>query len=193
MSNFPSSIKVKKLAKTMLGEQVPKQKRGDEGNTGRYYHSVMGVGSTKGVDVDKLNLEMKTRKRGSAAPHTTGSMTYTDIINTPWKDTLFAAKRQRVHEAIHDDTFTGKNEIVHESIIDMTKPEIQNLLERDYEIARAMLKNAGSTATGTIVGGEFGILEHKGSNSWAHRIPNSGYKKIKRIAASMFDKLFEFE
>ena len=184
--------KIKKLNKTLVGTSVPKQQRGNEGNTGRYYHQQMGVSNAKGADIKKLDLELKTRKRGSKAPHTTGTMVYDDIISTPWNQTTFAQKRQRIQEAIHDDTFAVENEIVSEKIYDLTKPEIQDLLEHDYEIARAELDNLGPNATGTIRGGQFGILEHKGGNTWAHRIPDSGYQKLKNLASSTVDDLFDW-
>jgi hypothetical protein len=192
MSNLPKNIRVTGLKKSFVGTSVPKQEKGNEGNTGRYYHDMMGVSKAKGVDIEKLDMEVKTRKRGSKSPHTTGTMTYDDIIASPWEDTIFAEKRQRVFEATHDDTFSS-NKIVGETVIDMTKPDIQDLLKRDYEIARAKLAARGPGSTGTIVGGEFGILELRSGNTWAHRIPDSGYRKIKSMAASTFDKLFEYK
>lgn len=193
MNNLPSNIRVTKLNKSFVGVRVPNQKRGDEGNTGRYYHDMLKVSKDKGANIKILDLEVTTRKQGSKAPYTTGTMTYNDIISSDWEHTTFSEKRQRVHEATHDDTFTVHNEIVDETIIDMTKKEIQELLKRDYEVAKAKLIKLGPVATGTIMGGKFGFLEHRGGNTWAHRIPHSGFKKIKAMATSNFNDLFGFE
>lgn len=189
MKTLPKNIKIVKVKTNLTGTVVPKQKRGNEGNTGRHIHGILGIGGHKGPDIPKIPVEVKTRKKSSKAPHTVGTMTTDDILKSPWEDTNFASKCQHVQELIHDDTFSVNNEVTSEKLYDFTKPSIQDLLKRDYEKCRSILA-ANPNATGTIVGGPYGILEHKGGNTWAHRIPDSGYKKLQGMATSVFDDFF---
>ncbi len=189
---IPKNIKIKKLKTSVVGKKVPKQQKGNEGNVGRHLHEEMGA-SKHGVDSPILDMDLKTRKRSSKAPHTTGTMTFDDIMNTEWENTTFAQKLQNRCHVVHDDTFSEDNEVVSQEIFDFRGQDIQDLLKRDFDIAKAKLKASGKGTTGTIVGGEFGMFEHRGGNTYAHRITDSGMKKLEGMAKSTYNDLFKFE
>ena len=79
---------------------------------------------------------------------------------------------------------------VDEKIFDFRKQEIQDLLKRDFDIAVQRLVALGKAATGTIKGGPYCLLEHKGGNIWAHRIYDSSMKKLQGMSKSLYKALF---
>lgn len=192
MKAIAKNIKVKDLKTQTVGITVPKQEKGNEGNVGRYLHNQLGA-SKHGVDSPVLEMDLKTRKKGSKAPHTTGTMTYDDIMNSSWEDTSFHDKWQNRCHVEHDATFSKTNEVVSQEIFDFRPQEIQDLLKRDFEIAKSKLAQDGKGATGTFVGGDYGILEHRGGNTYAHRITDAGFKKLQGMSRSVVNDLFKFE
>jgi hypothetical protein len=141
--------------------------------------------------------EIKTRKASTRANHTVGTMTYDDIINTPWDQTSFKEKLQTQYRVtITKDEWTGEVYAT-DKMVDFSDKSIQNKLANAYEQNRAALKAQGKIQVGQTItaGGQFGYLEHKpGKNgtgkSYAMRIPDSGMKKLIKEASSPYNKLF---
>ena len=148
--------------------------------------------------IDLPGIEVKSRKSSTDAMHTVGTMTYDDIVATPWDQTSFKKKLQTQYRVtINKDEFEGDVSATGK-VVDFSNPEIQKELEDAYEKCRAELIAQGQIYIGQTItaGGQYGKLEHKpGPNgtgkSYALRIPNSGMKKLLTIANSTFNTLFE--
>lgn len=148
--------------------------------------------------IDLPGIEVKSRKSSTDAMHTVGTMTYDDILVTPWDQTPFKKKLQTQYRVtINKEEYTGGVSATGK-VVDFSDPEIQKELEDAYEKCRAELIAQGQIYIGQTItaGGQYGKLEHKpGPNgtgkSYALRIPNSGMKKLLTIANSTFNTLFE--
>jgi hypothetical protein len=148
--------------------------------------------------IDLPGIEVKSRKSSTDAMHTVGTMTYDDILVTPWDQTPFKKKLQTQYRVtINKDEFEGDVSATGK-VVDFSNPEIQKELEDAYEKCRAELIAQGQIYVGQTItaGGQYGKLEHKpGPNgtgkSYALRIPNSGMKKLLTIANSTFNTFFE--
>ena len=163
-----NKIKVKKLNTGSKSLTLPRQEKGNEGNVGKWYHEKLDerypMNHGSGPDLPELNnLEVKTRNRGSKAPHTMGTMTYENIVNTPYKKSCIHDKMQVQNRMKYDNTF---NTVVSESIYDFRNPEIQSLIEDSYEQARQQLILQGGPGPGTTIGGLYGVFEWKTGNSY---------------------------
>ena len=150
------------------------------------------------VDMPDIGIEVKSRKSSTDAMHTIGTMTYDEILVTPWDKTPFKQKLQKQYRVtINKDEFEGDINATGK-VVDLSNPEIQAKLEEAYEKNRMWLIIQQRIIKGQTVtaGGQFGKLEHKPGpsgtgRSYALRIPNSGMKKLLSIANSTFDTLFE--
>lgn len=194
MSRIDKRIKVKKLNTGSENLILPEQSKYDSGNVGKWYEEQLAskgfqMNSGQGVDIPGLNLENKTRKRSSKAAHTTGTMTYDNIINTPYEQSSISKKLQQQNRMEYDNTF---NVVTNESIYDFGDIAIQQKLKEAYEHGREILREHGGPSPGTIRCGEFGMFEWKSGNTYAHRITDSGMKKMKAMAKSSANPLFEF-
>jgi hypothetical protein len=150
------------------------------------------------VDMPGIGVEVKSRKSSTGAMHTIGTMTYDDILVTPWDKTPFKQKLQKQYRVTIDkEKFTGGVSATGK-IVDLSNPKIQKELEIAYENCRAELIAQGKIIKGQTItaGGQYGKLEHKpGPNgtgkSYALRIPDSGMKKMLATANSTFSTLFD--
>jgi hypothetical protein len=194
MAQIDKRIKIKKLNTGSDTLVLPKQSKGNEGNVGKFYEKHLAdmgfsMNAGQGVDIPGLNIENKTRNRDSRAFHTVGTMTYDNIINTPYEQSTICQKLQQQNRVEYDNTF---NVVTNESVYDFRDPDIQKRLKDSYENARSILRQQGGPGPGTIVGGQYGVFEWKSGNTYAHRIPDSGMKKMKVMAKSTFNDLFQF-
>jgi hypothetical protein len=136
------------------------------------------------VDLPEFKIDNKTRKKGSKAPHTVGSMTINDIIKTEkWKDTRFYHKTQNQNQVEWDPDFL---EITNVKIVDMDIDLIQENLAEGYKDVRAQLEAQVKADIFTKeIKSKNGwvILDGWGhSNSRRMRIPNKAMEKIKNIS-----------
>jgi hypothetical protein len=136
------------------------------------------------VDLPEFKVDNKTRKKGSKAPHTVGSMTISDIIKTKkWEDTRFYHKTQNQNQVEWDPDFL---EITGVKIVDMDIDLIQENLAEGYEDVRAQLEaqvKAGTFTKGIKSKNGWVILDGWGhSNSRRMRIPHKVMEKIKSIS-----------
>jgi hypothetical protein len=195
MAQIDKRIKVKKLNTGSEKLVLPAQREGNEGNVGKFYEKHLAdrgfsMNAGQGVDIPDLNIENKTRNRASRASHTVGTMTYDNIINTPYEQSTICQKLQQQNRVEYDNTF---NVVTDESVYDFRDPDIQERLKDSYENARSILRQQGGPGPGTIVGGQYGVFEWKSGNTYAHRIPDSGMKKMKVMAKSTFNDLFQVD
>jgi hypothetical protein len=146
------------------------------------------------VDLPKLKVEQKSRKKGSNASHTVGSMTIPDIINAiNWEDTRFYHKTQNQNQITWDPDFL---EVADVKLVDMDIDVIQQNLAEGYRDVREQLQSKIKldilpkeikSKNGWVVLDGYGH-----SNSYRMRIPNTAMKKIKNISANRdtFKQLF---
>ena len=144
------------------------------------------------VDMPEYNVDNKSRKKGSTANHTVGSMTIPVIINTPrWEDTGYFPKVQNQNQITWDPDF---KEVCDVRLVDMAMPEIQGPLSDAYKDLRQQVIDGVRTKTITSSNG-WAVLDGSGHhNSYRFRITNTAMKKI-HILSAMRDslKIFDFE
>jgi hypothetical protein len=194
-------VKIKSLKVNLDNIDFVDPDKVNDGRNGKILEQEMmrqGYPIDQNGTIDLPGIEVKSRKASTDAMHTVGTMTYDDILVTPWDQTPFKKKLQTQYrvtinkeELTNDISATGK-------VVDLSHPEIQKELEDAYEKCRAELIAQGQIFKGQTItaGGQYGKLEHKPGDSgtgksYALRIPNSGMKKLLTIANSTFNTLFE--
>jgi hypothetical protein len=201
-------IMIKKLKVNLDNIDFSDPEKITDGKNGRILENAMRkqrfpIDSTAIVDLPGVNkhspgVEVKTRSKTTKACHTIGTMTYDNIINTAWDDSLFKKKLQQQYiVTISKNPLTGKIEAKGQ-MVNLTSTDIQNKFKQAYESCRSQLTSQGQIINKqTITSGQFGILEHKPTKSglgksYAMRIPHSGMKKILTEADSTFNQLFSY-
>ncbi len=90
------------------------------------------------VDIPGVGIEVKSRKSSTGAMHTIGTMTYDDILVTPWDKTPFKQKLQKQYRVtINKDEFEGDINATGK-VVDLSNPEIQAKLKEAYERNRLL-------------------------------------------------------
>jgi len=143
------------------------------------------------VDMPEYGIDNKTRKQGSTAYHTVGSMTVNDILNTPnWFDTRFHKKALNQNQVEWSETF---QEVVDVSVLDMDLPEIQEPLEGAYNNLRNKVVNGNRNKHIKSDCGWAIFDGYNHSGSYRFRITDKAMKKIKNLSKSRDtrQKLFE--
>lgn len=194
-------VKIKSLKVNLDNIDFTDPDQVNDGRNGRILEQEMmrqGYPIDQNGTIDLPGIEIKSRKSSTDAMHTIGTMTYDDIVATPWDQTPFKKKLQTQYRVtINKEELTG-NVSATGKVVDFSNPEIQKELGDAYEKCRAELIVQGQIILGQTItaGGQYGKLEHKpGPNgtgkSYALRIPNSGMKKMLKIANSTYSTLFE--
>jgi hypothetical protein len=196
-------IRVKTLKSDLSQLDFPNAKNCIDGSMGKAVEQELvrqGFKVSSGViDLPDLQLEIKTRKSSSDSPHTVGTMTHDDILNTSWKDTSFRQKLQSQFR-VTIDTKTGK---VSEQVVIHFRddPDIDRELERSYEDARIKLRIFHTLSNGNILkdytirgDDRLAFLEYKDGSSYAFRIDHRGMKRFINMAntAPVFNSLFSY-
>jgi len=195
------TVKIKSLKVNLSNIDFVDPDQVNDGTNGKILEQEMmrqGFPIDQNGTIDLPGIEVKSRKASTDAMHTVGTMTYDDIVATPWDQTPFKKKLQTQYRVtINKDEFEGDVSATGK-VVDFSNPEIQKELEDAYEKCRAELIAQGQIYVGQTItaGGQYGKLEHKpGPNgtgkSYALRIPNSGMKKMLTMANSTFNQLFE--
>lgn len=132
------------------------------------------------VDIPEYGIDNKTRKRGSKANHTVGSMTIPAIKNTPlWEDTHYYKKSQNQNQIEWDSDFLEISDV---TVLDMDIDLIQEKLKEGYEDVRKQLI-AGNYSKEIKSKNGWIVLDGYGHhNSYRMRITNNAMKKIKAIS-----------
>ena len=143
------------------------------------------------VDMPEYNADNKTRKKGSKANHTVGSMTIADILKTPnWKDTRYSCKTQNQNQIVWDPDFMKVSSV---NLLDMDIDLIQEKLEEGYTEVRDQLL-AGDRSKEIKSANGWVVLDGYGhSKSYRMRIPNTAMKKIHNISGSRDTFIKHFE
>lgn len=191
-------IKVKTIKKGIeVGTDIPF--RQSHGNVGRWVEDQLAINgytmsNGKGVDIPGLGVECKSRKVESNSPHTVGTMTVADIINTKYEDSVIFEKFQQQYRVNYSD----EGQIVlSANVYDFSDPYIQQQIREAYENGRTILSAEMADdgyAPSYIRGGDFGQFEiTESNNSYRFRIPHGAMKKIETMSkgSSVFNSLFE--
>ena len=140
------------------------------------------VDKTGEVDLPEYKVDNKTRKKGSTASYTVGSMTISDIKETEnWKDTRFYKKTLNQNQIEWDEYF---QEVTDVTILDMDLPEIQIPLGKAYDSLRQQVL-AGNTSKNIKSDCGWAVFDGYGhENSYRLRIPRKIMDKIKNLSNS---------
>ena len=190
-------VKIKSLKVDLTKVPFKDPKKVNDGTNGKILEQAMikqgfPIDRTGTVDLPSIDVEVKSRSASTKSMHTQGTMTYEDIIKTPWDQTTFKQKLQKQYQV----TIKGTNN-ANGIVEDFTDPEIQKKFETDYENCRSKLTAQGGIIKGqTISGGEYMVLEHKPGpsgtgTSYACRIRHAGMKKIWGLTNILGNPLFE--
>jgi hypothetical protein len=150
----------------------------------------------RGADYPELLSDIKSRKKGTNAAVSIGTMRIQEIIATPFKQSpLFEKLYSIVEISIDEDIFggqtVGESELIHVH-------EMAEEIERDYETCRKLYAR-GLTRPATTEEAPFGYFEKiyqegVSPDQRKFRIRSTGWSKIKTASrtAELRDKLFEF-
>jgi hypothetical protein len=149
------------------------------------------VDKTGLVDLPVLKVDNKSRKKGSHAYHTVGSMTNDDILATAdFKQTRWYHKVQNQNQITYDPDFL---EVTNVSLIDFDTPVAQQKLAEGYTDCRQQLAN-GSTAKEIKSKNGWVVFDRYGhQNSCRMRITNTAMKKIHNLSGARDQILKHFE
>jgi hypothetical protein len=167
-----------------------------DGDAGIYIDQLMvnkghAVDKNGLVDMPEYGVDNKSRKKGSHAHHTVGSMTIDNIISTPdFKNTRYYHKVQNQNQVTYDSDFLEVCDVV---LLDMDIELIQEKLAEGYNDCREQLingvrdKEIKSKNKWVVFDG---YVHH---NSYRMRITNSAMKKIHNISGvrDTYKNLFE--
>jgi len=178
--------RVKTIKKNITpGTQIPEfEKDCDAGN---WIDSIM---ASKGHHVDKNGLvdmpdygiDNKSRKKGSRAHHTVGSMTITDIIsNDDFDNTRFSKKVQNQNQVTYDPVF---REITDVRIVDMDIELIQKKLSDGYADCRKQLLSGNRDKEIKSKNGWVVFDGYVSQRSYRMRITDTAMKKIHNISST---------
>jgi hypothetical protein len=134
----------------------------------------------RGADYPDTNHEIKSRKKGTNAAMSIGTMSIPEIIATPFKSSPIYNKLNTISEVTIQDTdratVIGETELV-------KVYEMIDQLERDYETARRIFAS-GDTRPANTKEAPFGYFEEiyrrtGNPNQRKFRIRSNGWNKIK--------------
>lgn len=188
-------VKIKSLKVDLSKIEFQDPDKVNDGVNGKLLESAMieqGFKISQHDTTDLPGIEIKSRGARTNAKHTIGTMTYDDILKTPYDQTTFKQKLQVQYRVTikASDSASGH-------VVDFSDEEIQRYFREAYESCRSQLAAQGKIIEGqTIKGGQYGSLEHKpsktgNSTSYAFRVPNSGMKKQLQTE-NLLSKGFEF-
>ena len=143
------------------------------------------------VDIPDLNIDNKSRKKGSKTHHSIGSQTikkWLDYAN--FKDTDICKKLQNQNQVIYDSNF---GVITSVRLVDMDIDVTQDTLEIIYNDLRKKLVN-GDRSKSIYSDCKRGVAEcYTHSNSYKFRLTDKYMKQVQNIAGNRdtFSKYIE--
>ena len=177
-----------------IGTRIPLTASASE--VGRFVDFTMSknghkIDKTGLVDMPDYEVDNKSRKKGSQASHTVGSMTIDDITNTPnFNNTRYRHKVQNQNRVTYDSNFS---EIVDVHLLDMDIDLIQEKLAEGYNDCRNQLLQGKRSKEIKSKNGWVVFDGYGHDNSYRMRIPNTAMKKIQNISGSRdtYKRFFE--
>jgi hypothetical protein len=181
----------------LIGKILPPTFAGESGRGLEDLLESIGIPINRGSGVDCLifDFEVKSRDIDAISPQTVCTMTFNDIIATPYANSRVREKFQRQFRVK-----TKHNVIISAEMYDFSHRLIQNLIEEAYETARASL--AASQTNGAchgkwmpayVPGTKWGYLENvnTATNSYHFRISHGAMDDFEAMSHSTLSKLFE--
>lgn len=193
-------VKIINVKIPLVGMKVPKQYGGNVGQFVEDYLELnerVAIFRGRGTDIPKYNLEIKTRKEGSSAAHTVGSITVEELMCTPYAETHLREKMLRQWRIMYNDE---TNVITSSEIVDFDILFVQKWLEEAYESHRRYLRSKYIPRdhidfTEEKVIGDTGNVhfEYKYGRTYALRIGDSTMSKFLHAVKhpNKFDDVFE--
>lgn len=170
------TFNVTKLNKAIeVGTVIPLKEC--NGNIGRWVEDQLeengySINRGKGIDLQKLGVEVKTRKVNSSSGHTVGAMLPQDIVQNDWQagNNMFdkVQKQYRVKHKVNE--LTGDNIVVSAQVHDFTNDNIQTKLKEAWDHCRNVLvQNPGV---------DFDYI--RGEDKWAYlELQENGYYQFR--------------
>lgn len=138
------------------------------------------MNTLEGCDLPDLNVEVKSRTKGSDSPHTIGTVSLKTIMEHEYEDTVIYEKSQHVYRVTHVPE-TRKISVVQETrLYDFSIPECQDKLREAYNNIRQKVRS-GCTA-GYIRGSKFGYVEKQASGSYQFRVGHRAMQTLEAIS-----------
>ena len=194
------TLNVTKLKKAIeVGTVIPLKEC--NGNIGRWVEDQLedngySVNRGKGIDLQKLGIEVKTRKVDSGSGHTVGAMLPQDIVQNDWQagNNMFD-KVQRQYRVKHKvNELTGDNIVVSAQVHDFTDDTIQTKLKEAWEHCRSVLVQNPGFEFDYIRGEDmWAYLELQENGYYQFRITPKYMKEMENIANFNRTKMFFVE
>jgi hypothetical protein len=189
-------LKEVKFLKDLIGRKLPSNMFGA---AGREFENILesdyNVNINRGEGPDDLmfGVEFKTRDLDAISPQTVGTMKTSDIVKTPYKESLIFKKFQQQIRIK-----TKNNVIVEADLYDFRPKHIQEKIEEAYEYARGQLikdSHLRATLSGPDSTGYWGYFENSNNreNSQSFRINLSGMNDYETMAKSTFTQIFDYD
>jgi len=152
-------------------------------------HSVDRNGT---VDLPDIGVENKTKKRGTNAAWTQGSITIENIKSTAkLTDTRIWEKMKNQNQVTWDETV---QKVVGVEIVNMDIEEIRKLLQEGWDDVRQQVLNGNGSKNITSKNKVLVLDGYNSDTSYNIRIPNTAMNKIRSISRTKnsIDRLFEY-
>lgn len=175
--------KVTKFKNTLNTTVIPATQEFDDGFVGKVVEGILRAqglpidSANVGPDIEEFGVEIKTRRKGSNADVSIGSMTVDDMATINYHNSSIKEKLQTIRWVEHEvDQFINTNtSIVKEDLVlDFDDPVIQSELEFHYQRS---ISDIISNNEKYKINQRIGWWEKKTENSWAFRVPFSQWKK----------------
>jgi hypothetical protein len=176
--------KVTKFKGSLKNTILPVKQTQDNGLVGKVLEDLLrskGLGidsKTAGPDVAEFDLEVKSRRKGSNAELSVGTISVDQIVKHDFQNSILKDKVKTVLYVVYDENspFVDPNCSVVDSdaVLDLTHERIQKEIEKHYNISRhEIVTNNDSYKIGSRVG----WWEKKKPTMWAFRIPFANWKR----------------
>lgn len=140
------------------------------------------VDKTGVVDIPGFGIDNKSRKKGSKANHTVGSITISAIEKTSKiEETRLWPKMQNQNQVTYDEDF---REVSNVEVLDMALPEIQDKFKDDYADLHSQVVNGCRDKTIYAKNGWLVLDGYGHQGSYRLRITDKAMKQIQAISRS---------
>ena len=184
-----------KFLKKLIGRQLPDK---HFGKAGRALEDILeddfGITVNRGTGPDNpmFGIEYKTRDLDSTSAQTIASMSVSDIIKTPYRESVIFKKFQQQIRVKTKNTI-----IVEAELYDFRPEHIQDKIESAYEHARAQLvknKDLQITLSGPDSVGRWGYFENSNNreNIRSFRVSQSCMDDYESMAKTNFTNIFDY-
>ena len=208
--------RITKFASSLVGHSLPARTKANSSIVGVYVDKLVRIwagastGVTTGVDLKIFGIEVKTQDIHTGSNWTIGTMTFADLVKTPYEESSLYEKLQALFLVRYDNEL----QIITDSNLHyMDNDEVQGIFKEAYETARReaiayLLNFKESLAQRMVVFGDekitfAGSLQFKGTpgycfeftnsgTSFKFRVSNKAMKRATKLATANNTGLFEF-